>query len=130
MNVRVGGGVMQAVGRVVARGNGVLVEELAEILRAHESGVAARDAFLQAAHRTPEPFAARTYRLLATGAEYGADLADALLRHSEDVREARRDALKRTATKRRAAMLVPIIAILAPVMLLLLQSPSWWAHRT
>jgi tight adherence protein C len=123
MNVRVGGGVIQAVRRVVDRGNGALVDELAEVLRAHESGTSAKLAFTAAAARTPEPFVARTYRLLGAGAEFGADLAEALLDHSEDIREARREALKRTATKRRAGMLIPIIAILAPVMLLFIAAP-------
>jgi tight adherence protein C len=123
MNVRVGGGVMQAIRRVVERGNGALVDELAEVLRAHESGIPASAALGSAAERTAEPFVARTYRLLAAGAEHGADLAGALLEHSEDVREARREALKRSATRRRAAMLVPIIAVLAPVMLLFIAAP-------
>lgn len=123
MNVRVGGGVVQAVRRVTTRGNGAVVEELTEILRAHESGMTAREAFDRAARATPEPNVARTYRLLAAAAEYGADLAEALLEHSEDIREARREALRRAATKRRAAMLLPIIAILAPVMLLFIAAP-------
>lgn len=123
MNIRVGGGVVQAVRRVVERGNGALVDELAEILRAHESGVGARAAFASAAERTPEPFVARTYRLLGAGVEFGSDLAEALLDHSEDIREARRETLKRTATKRRAGMLVPIIGVLAPVMLLFIAAP-------
>lgn len=123
MHVRVGGGVVQAMRRIVSRGEGELVGELREILVAHESGVPLRDAFRHAAERTAEPFAARTYRLLATGAELGTDLADALLAHSEDVHEARREAMKRAATRRRAAMLVPIIAVLAPVMLLFVAAP-------
>ena len=123
LHIRVGGGVVQAVRRVVERGNGEVVDELADILRAHESGVSARDAFARASDETPEPHVARTYRLLATGAELGADLAEALLAHSEDVRESRREALRRTATRRRAAMLLPIIGVLAPVMLLFIAAP-------
>jgi hypothetical protein len=42
---------------------------------------------------------------------------------SEDVREARREAIRRMATKRRAAMLIPTIAILAPIMLLFVAAP-------
>lgn len=123
MHVRVGGGVIQAVRRVVERGNGATIDELADVLRTHESGVPAAEAFARAARRTPEPAAARTYRLLAAGAEHGSDLASALLAHAEDVREARRETLRRTATKRRAAMLVPIIAVLAPVLLLFIAAP-------
>lgn len=123
MHVRVGGGVVQAARRVVERGQGAIIEELREALRAHASGVRAADAFARIAAVTPEPNAARTYNLLAAGAEWGADLAEGLLDLSEDVRDARREALRRAATKRRAAMLVPIIAILAPVMLLFIAAP-------
>lgn len=123
MNVRVGGGVVQAVQRVVQRGNGAIVDELTAALVAHETGLRAAEAFHRIARVAPEPNAARTYRLLAAGAQWGADLAEGLLTLAEDVREGRREALRRTATKRRAAMLVPIIAILAPVMLLFIVAP-------
>lgn len=123
MHLRTGGGVMQAVRHVVRRGRGPVVEEMAEILRGHEGGLPPGEALERAARSTVEPSAARTYRVLATGVEYGADLAPALLDLSEDLRDARREAMKRLATKRRAAMLVPIIAILAPVMLLFIAAP-------
>ncbi|MDX1619398.1 MAG: type II secretion system F family protein [Nitriliruptorales bacterium] len=123
MNIRVGGGIVQAVRRVVERGRGEVVAELREILRSHASGMTAREAFLRAAAETPDPSVTRTYRLLAAGTEYGADLADALLAHSEDLREERREALRRAATRRRAATLLPIIGVLAPVMLLLVAAP-------
>ncbi|HMG27439.1 MAG TPA: hypothetical protein VKH36_11575, partial [Acidimicrobiia bacterium] len=50
-------------------------------------------------------------------------LAGALGALSEDLRDARREDLRRVATKRRAAMLVPTIAILAPIMLLFIAAP-------
>lgn len=123
MNIRVGGGPIQAVQRVTERGRGEVVTELAEALSAHRSGTRAREAFARIAHLTPEPAAARTYRLLASAADLGADLAVALRSLSDDVRETRRDALRQRATRRRAAMLVPIIAILAPTMLLFIAAP-------
>ena len=123
MNIRVGGGVVQATRRVVERGRGAVVGELSEVLRSHASGMSARDAFLRAAEDALDPSVRRTYRLLAAGTEYGADLADALLAHSEDLREERREALRRAATRRRAAMLLPIIGVLAPVMLLFVAAP-------
>jgi hypothetical protein len=46
-----------------------------------------------------------------------------LLSLAEDVRESRREAIRRAATKRRAAMLIPTIAVLAPVMLLFVGAP-------
>lgn len=123
MRVRAGGGVVHAVQDVVRRGEGEVINELADALRLHRSGWRAADAFRRIAEMTPEPFCARTYRLLATAEERGADLAPALLDLSEDVRETRRETMRRSATKRRAAMLVPIIAILAPVLLLFVAAP-------
>ncbi len=123
MRIRAGGGVVHAVQDVVKRGQGEVVTELADALRLHRSGWRAGDAFRRIAELTPEGFCARTYRLLATAEERGADLAPALLDLSEDVRETRRETMRRSATKRRAAMLVPIIAILAPVLLLFVAAP-------
>ncbi|MGH8950927.1 MAG: type II secretion system F family protein [Acidimicrobiia bacterium] len=123
MRVRAGGGVVHAVHEVVRRGEGEVVAELADALRLHRSGWRAGDAFRRVAELTPEPFCGRTYRLLATAEERGADLAPALLDLAEDVRETRRESIRRSATKRRAAMLVPTIAILAPVLILFVAAP-------
>ncbi len=123
MRIRSGAGVIQAVSQVVERGRGEVVDELAETLRSHRAGSPAAAAFSKAAAGTPEPYCARTYSLLALAEERGVDLADGLLALAEDVREARREAIKRNATRRRAAMLVPTIAILAPVMLLFVGAP-------
>jgi Flp pilus assembly protein TadB len=123
MRVRAGGGVIQAVKGIVERGSGGVIGELEEALRLHRAGWQGPDAFRRIAELTPEPFCARTYRLLATAEERGADLAGALLSLSEDVREARRESVKRLATKRRAGMLVPTVAILAPVLILFIAAP-------
>ncbi len=123
MRVRAGGGVVQAVRATVERASGEVVSELAEALRLHRSGWRGPDAFRRIAELTPEPFCSRTYRLLASAEERGADLAEALLSLSEDVRETRRESIRRTATKRRAAMLVPTVAILAPVLILFVAAP-------
>ena len=109
--------------QIVARGHGEVVSELAEGLRLHRAGLRASAAFQRLAATTPEPACARTYALLAASEERGADLAGALLGLSEDVRESRREAMRRAATRRRAAMLIPIIGILAPVMLLFVGAP-------
>ena len=123
MRVRAGGGVIQAVGATTQRGSSEVIGELEEALRLHRAGWAGPDAFRRIAELTPEPFCSRTYRLLASAEERGADLAEALLSLSEDVRETRRESIKRTATKRRAAMLVPTIALLAPVLILFVAAP-------
>jgi tight adherence protein C len=123
MHVRTGAGPIQAVQRVVDRGAGAVVDELRDILLAVRRGTGEPMAFRNAAETTAEPAAARTYKLFAAGAERGVDLADGLRSLSEDLRDARREELRATATKRRAAMLVPTIAVLAPVMLLFIAAP-------
>jgi tight adherence protein C len=123
MHLKTGGGPIQATQRIVERGSGVVVDELAEVIRLIAGGMPASEAFSRAADLTAEPQAARTYALLASGAERGADVAGALLAFSEDIRDDRREDLKRAATRRRATMLVPIIALLAPVMLVLILAP-------
>ena len=123
MRVRAGGGVIQAVKATVERSSGEVVAELDEALRLHRSGWRGPDAFRRIAELSPEPSCSRTYRMLASAEEHGADLAGALLALSEDVREMRRESIKRSATKRRAAMLVPTIAILAPVLILFVAAP-------
>jgi Flp pilus assembly protein TadB len=123
MHVRTGSGPIQAAQRVVDRGRGVVVDDMASLLAAIRHGVSEGDAFRRAAALTPEPGAARTFQLLAASAERGADLGEALLSLSEDLRDARREHLHKEAVRRRAAMLVPTIAILAPIMLLFIAAP-------
>lgn len=123
IRVRTGGGAVQAVARLVSRGRGEVVDELREGLRLHRAGLSVAEAFRRLADETPEPSCARTYAFLALSDEQGADLAEALLALAEDVREARREAIRRSATRRRAAMLVPTISVLAPVMLLFVGAP-------
>ena len=105
------------------RGRGAIIDELNEALRLHTRGMSASKAFMRIADSTPEPLAARTYKLLASGSERGADLAKALLALSEDVRDQRRNEIRRQATRRQGAMLIPIIGCLAPVMLLFIAGP-------
>jgi Flp pilus assembly protein TadB len=123
MHVRTGAGPVQATQRIVARGQGIVVDDLRAVLSAMHNGVSEPEAFRHAADVTPEPAAARTYKLFAAGAERGVDLADGLRALSEDLRDARREEIRQSATKRRAAMLVPTIAVLAPVMLLFIAAP-------
>jgi tight adherence protein C len=123
MHVRTGAGPVQATQRIVDRGTGAMVDELQAVLLAMRTGVSEPVAFRRAAELTPEPAAARTYKLFAACAERGVDLADGLRALSEDLRDARREEIRKSATKRRAAMLVPTIAVLAPVMLLFIAAP-------
>jgi Flp pilus assembly protein TadB len=123
MHVRTGSGPIQAVQRIVDRGRGVVVQDFSALLAAIRHGTNEAEAFRRAAELTPEPSAARTYQLLAASSERGSDLGAALLALSEDIRDARREQLHKDAVRRRAAMLVPTIAILAPIMLLFIAAP-------
>jgi tight adherence protein C len=123
IHIRTGAGPVQATQRVVDRGAGVMVQELDAVLVWIRSGMPEPEAYRRGAEITPEPNAARTYNLFAAGAERGVDLGTALRSLSEDLRDARREELRRAATKRRAAMLVPTIAVLAPIMLLFIAAP-------
>lgn len=123
LHIRTGAGPIQAIQRIVDRGNGAVVEELDAVLTWTRAGMREPDAFRHAAELTAEPSVARTFHLLAAGAERGADLADALRAFSDDIRDTRAEQLHQSAVKRRAAMLVPTIAILAPIMLLFVAAP-------
>ena len=123
MFFRTGRGPMEALRGTVARGRGPVVAELAEALAWCAGGMAETDALERLAMETPEPAAARLYRLLASGIAAGGDLAEALLRVSDDLRAERREDVERQATARRGSMLLPTIAVMAPVVLLFLLAP-------
>jgi pilus assembly protein TadC len=123
LDVRAGGGVAQALERIARRGEGAVAEEVRDVLATVRAGLPLPDALEAAAGMTAEPAAARTYRLLAKGARFGTDLATGLRALNEDLRAQRAEAIERAATKRRAAMLLPIIGLLAPVMLLFIAAP-------
>jgi Flp pilus assembly protein TadB len=123
MHLRTGAGPMQAVQRLVDRGHGVVVGELRDTLTWIRSGMGEAAAFRRSAELTPEPSATRTYQLIAAGVERGVDLAGGLLALSADIRDARREQLHKDAVRRRAAMLIPTIGILAPIMLLFIAAP-------
>jgi len=126
LRVRIGGGVITAVRQVVGRGRGAVIGELREAMRMIQGGMPVSQAFWRLADMTPEPHAARMYQLLASAEERGSDLAEALLAMSEDIREDRREAMRSLATKRRAAMLIPIVGLLAPLMILFVGAPLPW----
>lgn len=123
LHVRAGGGVVQAASRLTERSTGIVAGDLREALALHRSGRRLGDALAAVARSTPEPQAARLYRLLGSGAEHGSDLASGLLALAADVRSERVEDLRRQATRRRGAALVPIIGVLAPVMLAFVVAP-------
>lgn len=123
LRIRSGSGVLQAIEEYTLRASGEVASELREALRMARAGRSLSDALDRIAERTPEPFCARTYRSLALAGERGADLALVLLDLADEVRRDRRETLRRRAVKRRAAMLVPTIGLMAPVLLLFIAAP-------
>ncbi len=103
---------------VARRTHGVVAGELREVLRWIAAGTPTEVAFAEAARLAAEPAAARLYRVMASAAESGGDIADALMVQSEDIRDAQREDIRRAATKRRGAMVAPMVLVLAPIMLL------------
>ena len=123
MMLRTGHGTIESILLVVRRSRGPVVDEMAEALGWIAGGLSEAEAFERLAEDTPEPAAARLYRLLATGTRAGADLGSALLTVSDDLRAARREDVEREATRRRGAMLIPTIVVMAPVVLVFIAAP-------
>ena len=123
MYTRVGGSALDAIRYLVERARGIAVDEMAEVLQLHERGWSLREAMDRAERLTPEPEAARTYRLVATAQEQGSDLAEALLGLSKDLRAERRHELRRRAARRRIMMVIPVVVILAPITMLFMAAP-------
>ncbi|MFT3852013.1 MAG: type II secretion system F family protein [Ilumatobacteraceae bacterium] len=99
------------------RANGIVPGELAEAAAQIRSGATPTDVLERSAQQTAEPSAARLYRLLgATWAASGDPTA--LLALADDLRASRRDALARTMAKRRVAMALPLVAVIAPILIL------------
>ena len=79
MRTRVGGGAIEAIRHVVERATELSSTSWERRCDFHQRGWSFSEALIRAAEFTPEPEAARTYRVIATSQERGADLAGALL---------------------------------------------------
>jgi tight adherence protein C len=118
VHLRSGHGPVDAVRSVCALGRGPVIEELREALGWIGGGMSPQRAYDKLAESTPEPSAARLYRLLSASARSGGDISLALLAVGSELRSERRDELARHAVRRRAAMLLPLLLFIAPVMVL------------
>jgi tight adherence protein C len=118
VHIRSGHGPVDAVRSVCALGRGAVIEELRDALGWISGGMSPQRAYDKLAEATPEPAAARLYRLLSASARSGGDIGDALLAVGADLRSERREELARWAVKRRTAMLLPLLLFIAPVMVL------------
>lgn len=118
VHVRTGHGPVDAIREVCSLGRGPVIEELREALGWISGGTSPQRAYDKLADATPEPAAARLYRLLSSSARSGGDIADALLAVGNDLRSQRREEIARSAVKRRTAMLLPLLLLIAPIMVI------------
>lgn len=123
LHIRTGAGVNQALQSISKRTHGIIAQECTTILSRTRSGLPLDESLRIAARESPEPHAQRTYKLLAATSQRGADLTKGLLDLAHDLRRSLREDIKATSAKRRAAMLIPTIGILAPIMLLFVAAP-------
>jgi tight adherence protein C len=112
-----------AVASLVQIGSGPVIDDLARALHAAAAGYGLAGSFELIAAETAEPAAARFYRFLATATTGGIDLPKALLDQADELRAQRREDVERTAAKRQMSMILPNLALMAPVMILFLLAP-------
>jgi Flp pilus assembly protein TadB len=115
--------VVAAAQDLISQGTSPVIDDLARALSLIGSGFGEQGAFELIAKESPEPAATRFYNVLATASTGGIDLAPALLETARELRTQRREEVKRTATKKQMAMIIPDLAFMAPVLLVFLVAP-------
>jgi Flp pilus assembly protein TadB len=112
-----------AVSDVVAQGGGPVVEELTRAVHMINAGYGEAASFDLIARETPEPAAARFYRLLAAATAGGLDVGKVLLDQACELRAQRREEVERSATRRQMSLVVPNLVFMAPVLFVFLLAP-------
>jgi hypothetical protein len=112
-----------AVSDVVAQGGGPVVEELTRAVHLMNAGYGEAPSFELIARETPEPAAARFYRLLAAATAGGLDVGKVLLDQACELRAQRREEVERSAARRQMSLVVPNLVFMAPVLFVFLLAP-------
>lgn len=124
VRVRVGLGPLESIRTLCDQATGQVATELQGALAAMTAGMGEESAMELAAEETPAPQAARLYRLLSSGLQGGGnDLADTLRSLADELRSERREEVERSSIRRRTAMVVPTLLLLAPPLVLFLAAP-------
>jgi tight adherence protein C len=123
IRAQAGDPLLSAVHDLVARGSGPVIDDLLGALDRIATGYGASAAFTLLATESAEPKAAEFYRMLAVATHGTIDLPGNLLKLAHELRAQRREDITRHSTRRQAAMVVPILAIMAPVMILFITAP-------
>lgn len=106
-----------AVDRLVRRSRGEVVAELTAAAAEIRTGATVTSAFERLTSTTPEPAAARLYRVLASTWSAGGD-DQALFALAEDMRASAREDLSRQMAKRETAMALPLVMVIGPILIL------------
>lgn len=112
-----------AMRQVVARGRGPVVDELREAQNWIAGGQTMAQAMERLSTETPEPAAGRIYRILGEASQQGTDVADSLMTVATSLRTERREEIERLGTKRKGAMIIPTLVVMAPVVFLYVVAP-------
>lgn len=113
-----------AIEELVSVSRGVIPGELAEALRAYESGTALTEALYLLAKQPVNPAASRLYSLLGHAHHSGGRLSEALSELARDFRADLQRAITSEGGKKALAMYAPILALMVPVTLLFLIYPT------
>lgn len=112
-----------ALGTLTSEGSGPVIGDLARALHLSAIGYGLAGGLDTIAHETVEPAAARFYQFLKTATTGGIDLPSALLDHADELRAMRREEVERSAARRQMSMVIPNLALMAPVMIVFLLAP-------
>ena len=118
VHLRTGHGPVESVRSVAWRTSGPVAGDCRMALGLIAGGMPPQAAYERLAEQSPEPMATRLYRLLASSVRSGSDIVEPLLAVADDVRTEQREALTRRSMKRRTAMVIPLLLLVAPVMVL------------
>lgn len=112
-----------AVKQVIDRGRGPVVAELREAQNWVAGGLTLAQAMERLSTETVEPAAARIYRILGEASQQGADVAESLMTVANTLRAERREEVERLGTRRKGAMIIPTLLVMAPVVFLYVVAP-------
>ncbi len=118
VHLRTGHGPVESVRSVVSRSGGPVAADCRRALGLVAGGMSPQSAYEVLARESAEPVATRLYRLLASSVRSGGDIVEPLLAMANEVRAEQREALARRAVKRRTAMILPLLLLVAPVMVI------------
>jgi len=112
-----------ALKQVVQRGQGPVVSELSQAQQWVSGGMTLAQAMERLSQDTVEPAAARVYRILGEASQQGSDVAASLMTVAAGLRSERREEIERMGTRRKGAMIIPTLMVMAPVVFLYVVAP-------